>query len=96
MNPFYSNIKKTIYEHGFMVMAVGAGENGEHPFFYTIGLTELNMPEILIVGDMHPHIAHLLLSRAVEIFKEKGEIKGFATTSLKAKPVRRCLRSFKS
>lgn len=53
MNPILEtiqgNIDDLIKRHGWMVTGVG-GDDGTPPFVYTIGLTELRLPELLLTG----------------------------------------------
>lgn len=51
-----------IDRYGWLVQYVEAGE-GQPSFAYTVGLTGVGLPEVLVVG-LPPHMAHALLNRA--------------------------------
>lgn len=59
-----------IAEHGCMIQGVFGGREGPEdflPFAYTVGLTELDAPEIVMVGlsiDMMTELLNLLAERA--------------------------------
>ncbi|CAJ62417.1 MULTISPECIES: DUF4262 domain-containing protein [Frankia] len=56
-------IRDTIHRHGWAVQAVLAEpDTGEPDHAYTIGLTALHHPELLIAG-LHPHDAAALLNQ---------------------------------
>ncbi len=43
-------MRRTIAKHGWAVQHVGPGEEGEAPFSYTIGLTAVDHPELVMTA----------------------------------------------
>jgi hypothetical protein len=49
MDNYLATVEEKIAKYGWMVQAVGAGEE-EPQFFYTVGLTRLGLPEVITFG----------------------------------------------
>jgi len=73
-----SVIKSSIENYGWHIFKGLSDSNNpsSKPFFYTVGLTELNMPELLFVGGIKPEYAHAIFNDVIESWKEKGVTEG--------------------
>lgn len=54
----------------------------ENDFAYTVGLTSLGLPEIIIVGSMDPLIQHVLIGSLTAKYKERGAFFGVSNELL--------------
>lgn len=66
-------IKNNIRDHGWHACAVSPSEGDSSlPFCYTIGLTDMGMPEIILIGAIQPRFVHTIFSTLIEQWKENG------------------------
>lgn len=71
LDPLMENARKMIAEHGWLGVGVMPTEKdkGTFPFTYTVGFTELNHPEVIVLGlppaQAH-HILHNVYSRIMD------------------------------
>jgi hypothetical protein len=68
---FIESLQTNIEKHGHTFLYVGAGEHGEPPFFYTLGLANRGWPELLLIGPMPPTTAQSLLNSVIDLWKER-------------------------
>jgi hypothetical protein len=68
---FYRAIAENIDEYGQHVQGV-FGEGDILPFFYTIGLTEQELPELLLIGGFAPEDGAAVLNWLGEAMRERG------------------------
>lgn len=74
LEAYLKNAKELISRYGWMVQGVGADrETGEHPFFYTVGLTEKNLPELLVTVATDFHAMRQIMNAAAQIQVTRGE-----------------------
>jgi hypothetical protein len=67
---YFAHLLELIAEHGWAVQSVGGGElPGEVPFAYTVGLSTLGHPELIMQGMPHPYAHHYLNDFGEEIRK---------------------------
>jgi Domain of unknown function (DUF4262) len=80
MEGVHKRVTESITSHGQSVMYV-AGEPGSQAFAYTIGLTEKDLPELLLIGDdVSPVKATLILNYLAGIVKARHF--GFVPTEI--------------
>lgn len=72
----YLNIKESIDKYKVAVVVVNSPEI---PFAYTIGLTELNMPEVIITGNMRPQVMQSLVNHVAYNWIDNGVVTGVVT-----------------
>lgn len=51
-------------------------QNKRLAFAYTVGLTSLGLPEIIISGNMNPRFQHALIEHLAGLYKERGAFFG--------------------
>lgn len=66
-------IEQRIDRHGWLVQAV-AGTRGQAPLAYTVGLTDLGLPELLVTGRP-PEPGAPLLNAVAQQTLEQGEVR---------------------
>lgn len=71
-SPFATQISSNIQEFGWHMFQI-FGSDTSAPFYYTIGLTEQDLPEIIIVGGMSPQTAHGIVKSTIDKWQEEGE-----------------------
>lgn len=64
------NIEENIEKYGYSVIATSTHEG--IPFAYTIGLSELDIRELVIVG-LPPNTAHMIIANAVGNIMDRNE-----------------------
>jgi len=65
---FHAKIKQDIAQVGHTIIGT---TDGKRNFLYTVGLTEVGLPELLVFGMRHDHGA-IILNDAARIMREKG------------------------
>lgn len=66
-------IKDNIDQHGWHLQYVFGDEaRKSKPFFYTIGLTDMGLPEMILVGGIPTHYAHAIISDLMRKWKGEG------------------------
>lgn len=72
---FHAKIDRVIEEHGLMVMGVFDDKNPRCPkenFMYTVGLSRLGLPEIILSG--YHNVFHPMIMKLARLAMEKGEM----------------------
>ncbi|MEO9497619.1 MAG: DUF4262 domain-containing protein [Vibrio splendidus] len=84
---FYRDLKKKIDLHDWAHMGIQGCASGDTPFDYTIGLTEMNLPELLICLPIRKEIANMILHNVIEQWKKKGYFVGRSDDILHGMPI---------
>lgn len=69
----FEKIKSDIARYGWSGIFVFDSDADRPPFLYTIGLTEIDLPEILVVG-LPPDIAHGMVISAIKDMLDEGYV----------------------
>ena len=73
-------IKLNIAKYGWHMQYVFPNPDSknetERHFFYTVGLTDMGLPEIFMMGNIDPSIAHMVFSIVIEDWKKKDVVEG--------------------
>lgn len=68
-----STIKSNIENYGWHMAAIFPKVSDEGlPFCYTVGLTDQDLPEIIMIGSINPRNAHVIFSLLIQSWKENG------------------------
>jgi hypothetical protein len=54
-----------------MIISVGGDQNA-NAFFYSIGMTSMGLPELIISGNANPVIQHAMIEMVAEMYRAKG------------------------
>lgn len=66
------NIKESGCHFQYVFSSGGESQEVFIPFFYTVGLTDIGLPEIIMISPIHPHLGHIMVINAVKKLKESG------------------------
>jgi hypothetical protein len=72
MLPHVKRLADGIARFGFTFVGVFDPMKPTPPFVYSIGMTAKNMPEVLMIGGFHPHIAERILADVLAHWQVHG------------------------
>jgi hypothetical protein len=82
-DPVLAELHRLIDEHGWATRHVGAGtETGQAAFSYTVGLTAMGHPEVIVTGLPFDHAQTFLNNIGSDVRDGKQFRPGFATEDL--------------
>ncbi len=67
MQDYFARVRQIVREHGWMVQGVLPGRDeqpGFIPFYYTVGLTDAGLPELIMSWPGQPSMGQTLLNNA--------------------------------
>jgi hypothetical protein len=76
-----AKIKKLVAQNGFACVTFISDDTGQgNPYHYTVGLTAMGFPEIIITGRLPVDVARAMIEKLVKLWKEdKPKAKLFST-----------------
>ena len=57
----------------WIVMIIFDHEGKEKTFFYSVGNAEEGLPELLVIGNLPPHVGNLLINVLVDKMRRSGQ-----------------------
>ncbi|TOJ14054.1 DUF4262 domain-containing protein [Vibrio parahaemolyticus] len=70
----YEIIHENIENYGWHMFGISPSRGDEYhnPFFYTVGLTDLDLPELILVGGMRSEHVHTIFTSIIDEWRQNG------------------------
>lgn len=71
---YFFKLRELIKIHGFTLIGVFDDVGNDPSFVYSIGLTEMGWPELLLIGDINPMFLEIIMTEVVDHFRKVGSV----------------------